>query len=54
VLTDKVQDEAVGLAGVQPEASPELLQEEDWTVSRSEHEEGIHGGYIDPLIEKVD
>jgi hypothetical protein len=54
VLTDKIQDEAVGLAGMQPEASPELLKEEDWTVSRSEHEKGIYGGYIDPFIEEVD
>ena len=31
VLANEVQDEAVGLAGVQPEASPELLQEWEWS-----------------------
>jgi len=54
VMTDEVQDCAVGFAMTIAQTTPELLQEQRWAVRWAQENEGVHFGQIDTLVEEVD
>jgi hypothetical protein len=53
VLTDEVQHEAAGLAGVMTEPTSELLEEQRRALRGAEEEQGIDKGHVDALVVEI-